>query len=171
VFEGLGLLLKEVSPSLYYVVGTPLVILRLPIGGWQVYYDHLSGERVPCFSEPRPSLELAAFDAFRALETTRSMAMKLPILPRPTPEAIGDVVVIRPPARDAAQSLVKPVEAALLPTPMDEQCMIDTVAAMLAEQRSQDREGMEPGVLPTANIKWIAVETAGVRHSRNPERR
>jgi hypothetical protein len=62
VFE--GLLLKAVSPSLYCVVGTPLVIECLPFGGWHVYYDHPSGERRPCFSEPRASLELAARDAF-----------------------------------------------------------------------------------------------------------
>jgi hypothetical protein len=127
VFE--GLLLKEVSPSLYYVVDTPLVILFLPFGGWQVYCDHPSGKRVP-YGEPRALLELAAGDAFCALETARSAAMKLPILPHPALEAIRDVVVIRPSAQDAVQSLVKPMERPTtpLPAPMDEERMIDLVA-------------------------------------------
>jgi hypothetical protein len=130
-------LLKEVSPSLYHVVDTPLVILLLPNGGWQVYYDHPSGERVPCFDEPRASLELAAFDAFRALEITRPMATKLPILPHPAPEATGGVAVIRPSAQN-------PTEAALLPAPVDEQCMIDTVAAMLSGLRSRIEKEWSP---------------------------
>jgi hypothetical protein len=144
VFE--GLLLKEVSPSFYHVVDTPLAIRLLPIGGWQVvYYDY--GKWAPCFSEPRASLELAARDAFLALATTRSMAMKLPILPHPALEMIGGVpvdagkyfsdpgaVVIRPSAQDRVQSLVKPMErpATLLPALMDEKRMIDIVAVELA---------------------------------------
>jgi len=131
-----GLLLKKVSPSLYYVVGTPLVILLLPIGGWEVvYYGH--GKWEPCFNEPRASLELAARDAFCVLEATRSMAMKLPILPHPTPEAIRGVAVIRPSAQDGARSLVKPMErpATFLPAVMDEARMVDIVAVELARLR------------------------------------
>jgi hypothetical protein len=142
VSEGLGLLLKEVSPSLYYVVDTPLVILRLPFGGWQVvYYDH--GKRVPCFSGPRASLELAAQDAFRVLEITRSMAMKLPILPHPTPEA--------------AQSLVKPMErpATLLPTLVDEQRMVDIVAAAVEKVFHRLEKEFSLEWLATVTRKWL----------------
>jgi hypothetical protein len=134
VFE--GLLLKEVSPSLYYVVGTPLVILRLPFGGWQVvYYDH--GQRVPCYDEPRASLALAARDAFCALVATRPGA-----------------VVIRP---SAVQSLAKPMErpATFLPTPADEQRMVDIVAAAVENVFHRLEKEFSLEWLATMTRKWL----------------
>jgi hypothetical protein len=119
-----GLLLKAVSPSLYQVVDAPLVIQRLPFGGWRViYYDHTSGEWVLCYSEPRASLELAVQDAFFALATARSAAMKLsalmkpPILPHPAPEVIGLPV--------GAWSLREPMERPATLLPVSEAEMLD----------------------------------------------
>src|SRR5262249_41306294 len=142
-------LVKEVSPSFYHVVGTPLAIQLLSIGGWQVVYcDH--GKMVPCFNEPRASFELAVVDAFRALEGTRPMTTLL-ILPHPAPEAIRDAVVIRPSAQDGARSLVKPMErpATFLPTPMDEERMIDCVATQMVAMRQRFEKAF--------SLEWLAT--------------
>jgi hypothetical protein len=136
VFE--ELLLKEVSSSFYHVVDTPLAILRLPRGGWQVVYCDPSGERVPCFSEPRASLELAARDAFLALAATRSAAMRSLAVPRP----VSEIVVYTGgfPNLDAGAATIRTLAqvqptATLLPALMDEKRMIDIVAVELARLR------------------------------------
>jgi hypothetical protein len=153
----------KVSPSLYYVVGTPLIILLHPFGGWElVYCGH--GKWEPCFNERRASFELAVRDASRVLEATRSAAMLA--LPHPASETIGDVPVYTSglPNLDAGAVTIRTLAqvqptGTLLPALVDEESMTDCVATQIA--------AMRPRFEKEFSLEFLATELRkGLREGR-----